>query len=79
MSAASSIVPRRRLIGTAATAQAAPDGYTLTTSSTAGELDPMKDFTHIAYVGGPPRLVVNPGIRGARSLKELVELGGGAR
>src|SRR2546430_691559 len=50
------------LIATAATAQAAPDGYTLTTSSTAYHViapavsanpgfDPIKDFTHIAYVG----------------------------
>jgi len=37
--------------------------------------DPMKDFTHIAYVGGPPNVfVVNPGF-GVRSLKDLVELG----
>ena len=37
--------------------------------------DPMKDFTHIAYIGGPPNVfVVNPGF-GVRSLKELVELG----
>src|ERR1700716_649574 len=74
------------LIGTAATAQAAPDGYTLTTSSTAYHViapvvspnpgfDPMKDFTHIAYIGGPPNVfVVNPGF-GVRSLKELVDLG----
>jgi tripartite-type tricarboxylate transporter receptor subunit TctC len=74
------------LIGTAATAQAAPDGYTLTTSSTAYHViapvvspnpgfDPMKDFTHIAYIGGPPNVfVVNPGF-GVRSLKDLVELG----
>src|SRR4030088_766674 len=74
------------LIGTAATAQAAPDGYTLTTSSTAYHViapvvsanpgfDPLKDFTHIAYVGGPPNVfVVNPGF-GVRSLKELVDLG----
>ena len=62
------------LIGTAATAQAAPDGYTLTTSSTAYHViapvispnpgfDPMKDFTHIAYVGGPPIVFdVNPAL-----------------
>jgi tripartite-type tricarboxylate transporter receptor subunit TctC len=74
------------LIGTAATAQAAPDGYTLTTSSTAYHViapvvspnpgfDPMKDFTHIAYIGGPPNVfVVNPGL-GVRSLAELVALG----
>jgi tripartite-type tricarboxylate transporter receptor subunit TctC len=67
------------LIGTAATAQAAPDGYTLTTSSTAYHViapvvnpnpgfDPLKDFTHIAYIGGHPAL-------GVRSLAELVALG----
>src|SRR5207249_11918483 len=74
------------LLGTAATAQAAPDGYTLTTSSTAYHViapavsanpgfDPIKDFTHIAYIGGPPNVfVVNPAL-GVRSLGELVELG----
>jgi tripartite-type tricarboxylate transporter receptor subunit TctC len=74
------------LIGTAATAQAAPDGYTLTTSSTAYHViapvvnpnpgfDPLKDFTHIAYVGGPPNVfVVNPAL-GVRSLADLVALG----
>jgi tripartite-type tricarboxylate transporter receptor subunit TctC len=74
------------LLGTAATAQAPPDGYTLTTSSTAYHViapavsanpgfDPIKDFTHIAYVGGPPNVfVVSPAL-GVRSLKELAELG----
>jgi tripartite-type tricarboxylate transporter receptor subunit TctC len=74
------------LLGTAATAQAAPDGYTLTTSSTAYHViapvvspnpgfDPLKDFTHIAYIGGPPNVfVVNPAL-GVRSLQELVALG----
>jgi len=74
------------LIGTAATAQAAPDGYTLTASSTAYHViapvvspnpgfDPIKDFTHIAYIGGPPNVfVVNPAL-GVRSLAELVALG----
>src|SRR5262249_58886680 len=53
------------LIGMAAAAQAAPDGYTLATSSLAYNViapaispnpgfDPIKDFTHIAYIGGPP-------------------------
>ena len=74
------------MIGTAATAQAAPDGYTLTTSSTAYHViapavsanpgyDPMKDFTHIAYIGGPPNVfVANPAL-GVRSLADLVVLG----
>jgi tripartite-type tricarboxylate transporter receptor subunit TctC len=37
--------------------------------------DPLKDFTHIAYVGGPPNVfVVNPAL-GVRSLADLVALG----
>ena len=71
------------LIGMAAAAQAAPDGYTLATSSIAYNViapaispnpgfDPMKDFTHIAYIGGPPNVfVVNPALN-VRSLAELV-------
>jgi tripartite-type tricarboxylate transporter receptor subunit TctC len=76
------------LIGTAATAQAAPDGYTLTTSSTAYHViapavsanpgfDPLKDFTHIAYIGGPPNVFVAHPELGVRSLKDLVERGRG--
>ncbi len=73
------------LIGMAAAAQAAPDGYTLATSSIAYNViapaispnpgfDPMKDFTHIAYIGGPPNVfVVNPALN-VRSLAELVAL-----
>jgi hypothetical protein len=39
--------------------------------------DPMKDFTHIAYIGGPPNVfVANPAL-GVRSL-ELVALAGAA-
>src|SRR6516165_10622486 len=74
------------LIGMAAAAQAAPDGYTPATSSIAYNViapavspnpgfDPMKDFTHIAYIGGPPNvLVVNPALN-VHSLAELVALG----
>ena len=77
---------RRRSIGTAATAQAAPDGHTLTTSSTAYHViaplvsatpgfDPIRDFTHIAYIGGPPNVfVANPALA-VRSLEDLVALG----
>src|SRR4029453_1712695 len=74
------------LIGTAATAQAAPDGYTLTTSSTAYHViapvvspnpgfDPLQDFTHIPYIGGPPNVFVVTPTLGVRSLKDLTELG----
>ena len=34
--------------------------------------DPMRDFTHIAYIGGPPNVfIVNPTL-GVHSLKELI-------
>src|SRR5215831_8626860 len=74
------------LIGMAAAAQAAPDGYTLATSSIAYNViapavspnpgfDPLKEFTHIAYIGGPPNVfVVNPALN-VRSIAELVTLG----
>ena len=72
------------LIGAQATANAEPDGYTYVTSSVAYHaiapamspnpgFHPLRDFTHIAYIGGPPNVfVVNPGL-GVRSLKELME------
>src|SRR5215467_9426820 len=74
------------LIGMSAESQATPDGYTLATSSIAYNViapaispnpgfDPMKNFTHIAYIGGPPNvLVVNPAFN-VHSLAELVALG----
>jgi tripartite-type tricarboxylate transporter receptor subunit TctC len=60
------------LIGAAAVAASPPDGYSLVISGVASHViapvasanpvfDPMRDFTHIAYLGGPPIvLVVNP-------------------
>lgn len=56
------------LIGARAVAAAAPDGYTLlahgigshviATADTADALNPAKDFTHIAYIGGVPAVLV---------------------
>jgi tripartite-type tricarboxylate transporter receptor subunit TctC len=73
------------LIGVAATAHAEPDGYTLVTSSV-GYLavapaasanpgfDPIRDLTHVAFLGGPPNaFVVHPSL-GVNSVKELVAL-----
>jgi tripartite-type tricarboxylate transporter receptor subunit TctC len=74
------------LIGAAAVAHAEPDGYTLVTSSVAYHaiapavsanpgFDPIRDFTHVAYLGGPPAVfLANPKL-GIRSLKELIALG----
>ena len=57
------------LIGSQQVAKAAPDGYTLVVSgigshviapASVGGIDPIKDFTHIALLGGPPiALAVN--------------------
>ena len=58
------------LIGSKEVAKAAPDGYTLVVSGIGshviapvdqpGTFDPMKDFTHVAMLGGPPLgMVVN--------------------
>lgn len=57
------------LIGTAAAARAEADGYTLVTSSVAylaiapavsanAPFDPVHDFTHVAFLGGPPNAFV---------------------
>lgn len=74
------------LIGAQITAHSEPDGYTFVTSSVAYHaiapaasvnpgFDPMRDFTHIAYIGGPPNVfVVNPALN-VHSLAELVALG----
>ena len=70
------------LIGSAAVASAAPDGYTFLISSigthviapltsVAPGYDPVGDFTHIAFVGGPPIVIaVHPSL-GMRSFEEL--------
>jgi tripartite-type tricarboxylate transporter receptor subunit TctC len=73
------------LIGAAAAAHAEPDGYTLVTSSVGYHaiapavslnpgFDPIRDFTHIAYLGGPPGVfLVHPSLP-VRSVKELIAL-----
>ena len=73
------------ILGSDLVAKAAPDGYTLVVSGIASHViapllpqgtpyDPLKDFTHIALLGGPPAvLAVHPGVP-AKNLKEFVEL-----
>jgi tripartite-type tricarboxylate transporter receptor subunit TctC len=73
------------IVGAAAAAVAEPDGYTLVVSSIAANVvapafnpnpgyDGLRDFTHIAYLGGPPVvMVVHPSLPAA-SYKELVAL-----
>jgi tripartite-type tricarboxylate transporter receptor subunit TctC len=72
-------------IGTAATAKASPDGYSLAVASTSThvvapgvypklEYDPIKDFAPVGLMAvSPYLLVVNPGVP-AKTLKELVTL-----
>ena len=72
-------------VGTAAGATAEPDGYTLVVSSIAGNVispafhasagyDGLRDFTHIAYLGGPPAvMIVHPSL-GVTTYKEFVAL-----
>src|SRR5262252_2919177 len=73
------------LIGAAAAARAEPDGYTFVTSSVAYHaiapavspnpgFDPIRDFTHIAYLGGPPNVIVVHPTLGVHSIRELVAL-----
>ena len=73
------------LIGSAVVANAPPDGQTFLISSIATHViapatsanpgyDPIKSFTHVALVGGPPTVIaVNPAL-GVRSLGELLAL-----
>jgi tripartite-type tricarboxylate transporter receptor subunit TctC len=73
------------LIGTTEVARAAPDGYTLEISgmpshvlapamNKSASFDPIKDFTHIAYLGGPPNVFVVHASLGVNSFKELIAL-----
>lgn len=69
--------------GTAVVAKAAPDGYTLLVSGSSQLImgpatnanpgyDPIKSFSHIAYIGGPPTVfLVHPSFE-ARSVAQLL-------
>ena len=73
------------MAGSAQVARAEPDGYTLVVSGVASHViapaftrkadyDPIRDFTHIAYFGGPPIVwVVHPTL-GVSELDQLLAL-----
>jgi tripartite-type tricarboxylate transporter receptor subunit TctC len=72
------------MIGSDLVAKSAPDGYTLVASGMASHVitpnlanapfDPMKSFTHIANLGGPPLvLVIHPSLS-VKNVKDLIEL-----
>src|SRR5262245_10311821 len=71
------------LIGSAQVASADPDGYTFVISGIASHViapvtnpntgfDPIKSFSHVAYLGGPPIVLVAHPSLGVRTLKDLV-------
>lgn len=73
------------LVGSAAVARSEPDGYTFVVSGIASHViapsiqpnagfDPMQDFTHVAYFGGPPIVMIAHPSLGVKSLKDLLEL-----
>ena len=73
------------MIGSHEVALAPPDGYTFVISGIASHViapafsrnppyDGLRDFTHVAYLGGPPVvLLVHPSL-GARSFKDFLDL-----
>ena len=72
------------VIGSDVAAKSAPDGYTLVVSGVASHaiapslskvpFDPLRDFTHIALIGGPPALLaVHPSLP-AKDVKGFVAL-----
>ncbi|HWE20738.1 MAG TPA: tripartite tricarboxylate transporter substrate binding protein [Hyphomicrobiaceae bacterium] len=77
------------MTASAQVARAEPDGYTLVVSGVASHViapvlsarpdyDPMRDFTHIAYFGGPPIVVVAHPSLGVSTFEQLVTLLRGA-
>jgi tripartite-type tricarboxylate transporter receptor subunit TctC len=71
------------VVGSQLAAHVEPDGYTFVISGIASHViapiinantgyDPVKDFTHVAYLGGPPIvIVVNPSL-GVKTLADLI-------
>ena len=71
------------VVGSSQAAHAEPDGYTFVISGIASHViapiingntgyDPVKDFTHVAYLGGPPIvIIVNPSL-GIKTLADLI-------
>ena len=76
--------------GSAQVARAAPDGYLFVISGIASHViapainpntgfDPVRDFTHVAFLGGPPTVLVVNAALPARNLAEFIALGRAGR
>jgi tripartite-type tricarboxylate transporter receptor subunit TctC len=76
------------IVGSAMVATAPPDGYNFVVSGIASHViapainanagfDPIKDFTHVAYFGGPPIVFIAHPSLGVKSLRELLALARG--
>jgi tripartite-type tricarboxylate transporter receptor subunit TctC len=76
------------MIGSAVVAHADPDGYSFLISGMPSHIvapastpnpgfDPVKDFTHIAYVGGSPIVIVAHSSLGVKTLSELLTIARG--
>jgi tripartite-type tricarboxylate transporter receptor subunit TctC len=74
------------VLGSQMVARSAPDGYTFVISGIASHViapavnanvgfDPLRDFTHVAFLGGPPTVFVVHAGYPARNLAELVTIG----
>ena len=72
------------IVGSDLVAKSTPDGYTLVASGMASHViapnagaapfDPLKSFTHIALLGGPPlAMLVHPSVQ-VKSVKEFIAL-----
>lgn len=71
------------IVGTLSVARSEPDGYTLMVSgfpshviapgmNANANFDPMRDFTHIAYLGGPPNVFVAHPSFGVKTFAEFM-------
>lgn len=78
------------LIGSAMVARAAPDGHTFVISGIAShviapataanpEFHPLRDFTHVAFLGGPPTVLIVANSVPAQTLAQFIALARGGQ
>jgi tripartite-type tricarboxylate transporter receptor subunit TctC len=73
------------VLGSQMVARSAPDGYSFVISGIASHVvapainpntgfDPLRDFTHVAFLGGPPTVLVVTASLAARTLADYIEM-----